>query len=188
MDNDRIVFPGSFLGYGEEVMPGSNAYESDEGNVYSEVVGVKEVDSRAHEAKVEGSKPSVELIEKGSIVIGVVSLVKTSSVMIDLFEAQKNGRKQVVNMTMASLYISNISNEYVERTSDKYRVGDIIKARVIDVKPYGIELETKAPDLGVIKAFGIRSRRPLEFIGGNLRDPITADIETRKISTDYVLR
>ena len=69
-----------------------------------------------------------------------------------------------------------------------FRIGDIVKARVADVKPYGVELETKALDLGVIKAYGVKTRQPLMLINGSLRDPSTGETEERKVSSEYVLR
>ena len=188
MKGSKLVYPGEFLGYEEEFLAGNNAFSDDEGRIYSDSVGFKNEDAEGHEVSVESMKKELRILEKGCIVLGVVSLVKMHGVVIELKSAELNGVKRVVHDRMASLAVFNISREYVKSTEDMFRVGDIVKARVIDVSNYGIELETKAPEFGVVKAFGIKSRMPLHLIAGNLRDPLTGATETRKISSEYLLR
>ena len=117
-----------------------------------------------------------------------MGFVKQNSVMVEIKSGEFNGEKRVVHDRNGSINVRNIANSYVNSTEDCYRAGDIVKARVIDVTPYGIELETKAPELGVVKAFGIRSRKPLHLIDGRLRDPATGAFEERKVASDYLLR
>lgn len=188
MKEAKLVYPGDFLGYEEEFLAGIHTYADDEGKVYSDSVGFKDENAEEHEVNVNSLKGDVKIIEKGCIVTGIVYLVKTHGVVIELKMAELNGKKRVVHDSMASLAVFNISREYVKSTEDMFRVGDIVKAKVIDVSPYGIELDTKFPEYGVIKAFGKKSRMPLHLISGKLRDPLTGDTETRKISSEYLLR
>ncbi|MBI4210644.1 MAG: exosome complex RNA-binding protein Csl4 [Candidatus Diapherotrites archaeon] len=187
MKKGSIVYPGSFIGYEEEFMAGKHAFEND-GAVYSEVIGVPEVDEANHEAGIRKSTREVRILERGCTVTGIVTLVKQNAVLVELKSAEKDGVKRVVHDRNGSLAVFNIANGYVRSTDEMFRIGDIIRARIIQVAPYGIELETKDAEFGVIKAFGIRSRKPLHLIDGALRDPTTGDAETRKVSTEYSLR
>ncbi|MFH1391757.1 MAG: exosome complex RNA-binding protein Csl4 [Candidatus Diapherotrites archaeon] len=188
MKKDDLVVPGNFLANEEEFMAGSNAFEDDEGNVYADSVGIKKLDSDNHEASVEKFSRSVKIIERGCIIHGRVSMVKTSAVLVEVISAEKDGENRTVHNRNASLVISNIADAYVDSIDTMYRVGDIIRARVLDVTSYSIELGTKEEEFGVVKAYGIRSRKPLVLIDNKLRDTVTGDVEERKISSLYALR
>ena len=187
MEKEELVYPGTILGYEEEFVAGKAAYEND-GKVLSDSVGLKTLDENAHEANVKRLARQVKILDRGCIVTGIVTLVKTHAVLVELKTAEKEGERRTVHDRNASLAVFNITTGYVKNTEDVYRIGDIIKARVIEVTPYGVELETKSPELGVVKAFGIRSRKPLHLIEGKLRDPQTGATEERKISSEYLLR
>lgn len=186
--NNKFVYPGDFLGYEEEFLPGKNAFVDDEGKVCSSAVGLKSEDKSAHEVSVDSKRKEVKIVEKGCVVIGVVSLVKPFGVMVDLKYADFNGEQRIVHNNVGSLPVFNMAYGFVKNTEDLFRVGDIIKARVVSVTSYGVELDTKDPAFGVIKAFGIKSRMPLHLIAGKLRDPVTGATELRKVSSDYLLR
>ncbi len=175
------------MGYEEEFVAGKHAYESG-GSVYSDSIGMKSIDSSKHEAGVSKATREVKILERGCTVLGVVSLVKQHSVLVEIKEAEKDGERRSVHDRNGSIAVFNISSSYVNSTDEMYRIGDIVKARVIEVTAYGVELETKAPELGVIKAFGIKSRKPLHLIDGKLRDAATGETEERKVSADYTLR
>ncbi|HLC92639.1 MAG TPA: exosome complex RNA-binding protein Csl4 [archaeon] len=183
----ELVFPGSVLGYEEEFVAGAHAFES-EGAVFSDSVGSKVLDTTKYEASVEKATRGVKITERGCTVTCIVSLVKANTVLVEIKDSEINGEARVVHDRNGSINVRNMANSYVQSTEDCYRAGDIVKAKVIDVTAYGIELETRAPELGVIKAYGIRSRKPLHLIDGKLRDPATGAIEERKISVDYLLK
>lgn len=188
LDKNEFVYPGNFLAYEEEFMAGQNAFENGDGKVYSTVIGVKKLDSTNHEVSVQNAGKSREIISRGCTILGVVFNVKDNVVLIELKEAELEGKRKVITNGLASLVIFNISHEYVTSTHDVFKIGDIVRARVLDVTNYGIELHTKDSDLGVIKAFGSVSRKPLILISDQLRDPITGHTESRKISSEYALR
>ncbi|MCR4369122.1 MAG: exosome complex RNA-binding protein Csl4 [archaeon] len=188
MDKQELVFPGSFLSFEEEFMAGKNSYSDDDGKVFAESIGYKALDAQTHEASVSSLKDEKKIIQRGSIAICVVSAIKPNAALVEIKQAERDGKSLVVHNSMASISVRNIANNFVESVSDTYRAGDIVRARVMEVTPYGVELETKSPDLGVIKAFGTRSRKPLILIDGKLRDPSTGDSEQRKISSFYMLR
>ncbi len=186
MDKEFVI-PGSVLGSEEEYVAGPNAYDV-EGNIVADAIGTKVLDSTKYEAAVQKQTREVRIIERGCIVTCVVSLVKAAAVLVEIREAEINGQRRTVHDRNGSINVRNIANSYVKSCEDMYRIGDIVRAKVIDITPYGVELETKAPELGVIKAFGIRGRKPLHLIDGALRDPATGATEERKISSAYTLR
>ena len=179
----KVVLPGEFLSTEEEFVPGKNAFDS-EGNVYSGALGEVEQDNKTKEISV---KPSVQVkkIEKGSIVFGRVSLVKENSVSIELFPNLDAEQRQVIPTTGAMLPIRCVSRDYVEKLRDCFKVGDIVRARVMKVIPQGFDLETNQPDLGVVKAFCGKCRKPMQVFGRNLKCLSCGNTETRKLSNKY---
>ena len=90
MEKNDLVLPGSFLAYEEEYMAGQNAFGDEKGNVYSTIVGYKELDKINHEVNVKSVAKTAKRIEKGDIVKGKVAMVKDNVVLIDIREA--NGK------------------------------------------------------------------------------------------------
>src|SRR6266699_1982625 len=83
-----------------------------------------------------------------------------------------------------TIHISNVSEEYTEDIHDMYRLGDIIRAKVIQVKP-SLQLTTAEPSLGVVKALCSVCRGPLEMRGRELYCPRDERSERRKLAADY---
>jgi len=188
MVKQEMVYPGSFLSFEEEFVPNMNAFDSD-GQVFSDSIGFKNLDEQSHEANVSKVARDTSAITRGSFVIGRIAMLKSSVIFVEIFEAERNDEKLLVNNKDGLMFVRNLDNKFVEHAEDLYRVGDIIKAKVLDAHSYGIEIETKSsPNLGVIKAFGVRSRKPLVLVNEQLRDPATGSTEMRKISSDYLLR
>lgn len=183
-----FVYPGSFLGYEEEFLAGENAYGDDGGNVNADSIGLKQTDEGNHEAKVLKATRNIKIVKKGCYVLGIVSAIRQNNALIQLKEGIDEDAHYIIHDGNASLAVFNISTTYIKSIDEMFRVGDILKAKVLDVTPYGIELETKDPECGVVKAYGVQSRKPLHLIDGVLRDPATGATETRKISSDYILR
>ncbi len=188
MAKPDLVVPGEFLANEEEFMAGQNAYDNGSGEVFSTSIGQKAFDAEKHEASVRKVTREVKILERGCTVYAIVNSVKTNAALVTVFYAEKDGERRTVHNGMASVAVFNIDTQYIKGIEDMYRAGDILKAKVMDVTPYGVELTTKEPELGVVKAFGIKSRKPLHLIEGRLRDPVTGDMESRKISSDYLLR
>ena len=151
----NAVVPGEALTTEEEFLAGKNTFAED-GVVKSKTLGNANFDNNTKEVSVEGK--SVETITEGDIVFGVVTNVKENTVMIELRKAE--GNKKITNRN-AQIPVRNISNEFVSRTRDYYRIGDIVKAQVSRIDDYGIDLETKGRGLGVIKAYCSQCRHEM---------------------------
>lgn len=146
MTDSKITIPGHLLGAVEEFEPGAGAFEED-GQVYSGIVGKPELD-KDHRMGVVGPFRT-EKLKRGD---SVYAEVKDLYDQIALLEFQPLTRK-AAHSTYAFMRISEVAKGYTQRLSDALRIGDFVKAEVIDIKPLGIYLSMAAPHLGVVRAF-----------------------------------
>ncbi|MBI2598581.1 MAG: exosome complex RNA-binding protein Csl4 [Candidatus Diapherotrites archaeon] len=182
-------FPGTFLSYGEEYLPGKNAFEGPEGNIHSSSVGEVVFDEKQKVVSVLEKTRQPELIDVGSIIYGTVGGVNDSKAFVDIFEAQKNGNLRVSGSASAVLMVFNVKEEYVKDLHELFKVGDIVKARVLTVSKFTIDLETKSdPSLGVVKGFCTNCRVPLRQFHNGFKCPNCAMEANRKFSNDYLLK
>jgi exosome complex component CSL4 len=182
----RVVVPGEFLNTAEEFAPASNVYEH-AGSIYANSVGTVSEDKREHVVSVRKAKP-VELLKEGTIVYGTVTQVRDKLVMLSLKEAWNGNQPRVIHKSKAVLQISEVSRRYIKNLADEFKIGDIVKAKVSQITPYVVYVRTNEPTLGVVKAYCSRCRKALHLIGGKMRCLHCGAVETRKYSTDYVLK
>lgn len=187
MPDKNIAIPGDFLSTEEEYMPGKNTYVSEEGDVCSDSLGKSEIDTTEKSISVEKLK-NVEILDIGTVVYARVSMLKPNSVFVEVFSAEKDGKKRVVPGAMAAIPVRNISREYVEKLGDFFGIGDIVKAKVSFYATYGLDLKTNEQELGVVKAFCKKCRKPLYLFEKQLKCRSCGSNEHRKISNDYMLK
>ncbi|MFH1404268.1 MAG: exosome complex RNA-binding protein Csl4 [Candidatus Altiarchaeota archaeon] len=179
--SDEIVMVGDYLGTIEEYMPGQGTYAED-GKIYASRVGQKVLDPERHTASVLGRKPPV--INVGQTVFGEVMSVRKSNVTV--LVSKIRGEKGVID-DKAMIYVSNISDKYVEKPEDFFKIGDIVEAKVIKMDSDVIDLSTKG-DMGVVKAFCSKCRTPLSIstkYQGKMECPVCGSVELRKTAKDY---
>ncbi len=181
----EIVVPGEFLSFEEEFMAGKNAFEDDEGNVFSSKLGVKELDEKEREVSVKELKQVNEILKPGNILFCQVALVKESFVVLSILSAENNGKEMIVPFASAKLMISNVSRSHINFLSDAFRTGDLVKVKVTNITKYGIDVTTSFPELGVIRAFCTKCRGPLGLYDKILKCPKCGSIEKRKLSTEF---
>jgi exosome complex component CSL4 len=172
---------GDYLGTIEEFAPGEGTY-SDDGKIYASNIGKAVLDPKDHTARVDGKFPPE--LKVGQVVFGDVLNIKKNIIMVIVRKIQ--GVRGAVDIK-TGLYVSNISNSYVEKPDDMFGIGDIVKGKVIKIEPGMIDISTKG-DLGVVKAFCKRCRYPLEEsekFEGKLVCPSCGHREQRKLSKDY---
>ena len=184
----KLVFPGEFLTVEEEFMPGNNTFEDENGKIFSTKIGLAEFDEKSRKVSVKEKHALAKMLDKGSIVFARVSLIKESNVMVSIVSAEHNGEQRIIPFSNASIYIANASSEFVRNLSGMFRVGDIIKAKVLEVTKYSIELSTNEPELGVLKAFCSKCRQPMILFGATLKCINCANNENRKIASNYSLK
>ena len=177
----RIVYPGEEIGTSEEWLPGKGTFEED-GKIYSCYTGELEFDDENIEAKVNAFNPVLEL-EEGDIIYGEVSRRKSSLVNIDIDLVEGESR-DILRDIEGSIHISKVSNDYTDDLKHEYLVGDIVRAKVVQVEPT-IRLSTEGKNFGVVKGYCSNCRKPAEKKGNKLYCPNCDKTESRKISNVY---
>jgi exosome complex component CSL4 len=178
------VLPGDYAGAIEEYIPAEGTFSSDEG-VYSSNVGELELDAKSHSARVKPKTRIPKLQGVGSVTVGMVAEASDSVAIIDLAQIDSQGVSLIPNGVSAVLHVSNIRRDYVKDLRDELKIGDIIRARIIESSEHTTKLTIDGRDLGVIKAFCVRCRQPLRMSGPKLVCDRCGDIENRKIAEDY---
>lgn len=187
MQDKNIVLPGDFLSTEEEYISGKNTYVSEEGDVCSDSLGKLDIDNKEKSVSVEKLK-NAEILDVGTVVYARVSMLKPNSVFVEVFSAEKDGKKRVIPGAMAAIPVRNIAREYVERLGDFFGIGDIVKAKVSFYATHGLDLRTNEQELGVVKAFCKKCRKPLYLFGKQLKCQSCGSNEHRKIADDYMLK
>jgi exosome complex component CSL4 len=177
----KMVLPGDEIAVAEEFEPGEGTYERN-GLVFAAAPGVLYLDPENRVARVRAFNPPAEL-KLGDIVYGVVEDIRGMMATATILAIHGRSR-QISGESDGTVHISNVSEDYTEDIHDKFRLGDIIRAKVIQVKP-SLQLTTAEPNLGVVRAFCSVCRGPLELRGRDLYCPRDERPERRKFAADY---
>jgi exosome complex component CSL4 len=86
--------------------------------------------------------------------------------------------------SIGSLHVSKVMSDFLKDITAAYKIGDIIRAKVIQVQP-SLQLSTAGNDLGVINANCTECRVPLKKKGKELECPLCETKFKRKIANDY---
>ncbi|CAD5243895.1 exosome complex RNA-binding protein Csl4 [Thermococcus camini] len=180
-----IVLPGDYLGVIEEYFPGEGVKEEN-GELYAVRAGKVVIDQDRMEISVEPVTDTPPLPQVGDVVIANVIEVKPQAAIVQLIKIEgREDDREIATSKLAGIHISQVRDGYVEGMSTEFKVGDIVRARVIANEKSPIQLSTKGPDLGVVYALCSRCRTPLVRRGDKLICPRCGSVETRKLSTLY---
>jgi len=176
----QFVVPGQKLGVIEEFIPDSGTYVKD-GCIYSTSVGYVLIDFANKKVSVYPVARNVNVPKIGSTVIGWIISVQSSYATIRII---KIGRRFLSGHFTGIIHISDVSHRYVDNMHDAFRIGDLVRAKVISDKNQTFHLTTRDDNLGVIYAFcsqcgGILVKRR------NLKCTVCGNVEKRKITLDY---
>lgn len=179
-----FVVPGEFLATAEEFMPGEGAYEED-GEVYSSCTGVVLVDVRTKRISVFPRTAVPPELKRGDIVVGKVEEVRdqTASVYVGVLRGRED--RQLPLPDFGTIHISEVLGSYLKDLSREFKPGDIVRARVMNVRRGTIQLTTVGDNLGVIMAACSRCRTPLDRDDTKLKCPSCGNVELRKLASDY---
>jgi exosome complex component CSL4 len=177
----KVVFPGQRVAVTEEYIPGEGTYEA-EGDIYASQMGELRLDDQDRVARVRGFNPPVEL-KIGDIALATVRDVRPSMVIVDV-QAVEGMERAVTGETSGTIHISKISDQYTEDAKREMRIADLIRARVVQVKP-SLQLATNEPQLGVVRGLCTRDRAPMVKQGRQLYCTVCERTENRKVSTMY---
>lgn len=176
----RFTVPGDRLAVIEECKPGPGTYE-DSGFIYSKCVGVAHLDPVRKVVSVKEAKTPL-LPKEGSTVIGVVKDAQERMAIISIFIIDG---KISSNHFTGVLHIHSSSPKYERAMNEVCKVGDILKARVINVKNRIPELSTVGSELGVVVAYCSRCGGMLIKRSNKLLCEVCGNAENRKTSSDY---
>lgn len=182
MTKDKMVLPGDQVSTSEELLPGDGTYEED-GIIRASIVGIYFVDKKHKKAVIKPLTSTPVEIKKGDIVLADVNSVRSSMVIADVIHV-KGKNRPVSGDTNGTLRVAEISQAYVKDPATEYSPGDIIRAKITQVKP-SVQLTTKGNDLGVIKGLCKKCRKTLERKGNILECSNCGNKEKRKLANDY---
>ena len=182
---EKIVYPGEFIGYEEEYIPGEGVAVID-GKLYATVMG--KLVKKGRKVEVVGENTAVNL-SVGSIVYGLVESINASMALVHIAVPRLwSGKRYPDFHGFAGLHVSKIKRGYLESISDAVRIGDMIKAKVIKIKIQQslIDLSIEDNNLGVVLATCTQCRSPMKMIGPDkVKCTRCGHVETRKLSNDY---
>jgi exosome complex component CSL4 len=179
---EKIVFPGDKLSTSEELLAGDGTFE-DEGIIRAARLGKYEVNTNAHAATVKPFTSIPVMVQKGDTVLAEVRSVRSSMIIADVIHVIGK-KRDISGDTNGTLHISEISSSYVKDPESVFSLGDVFRAKVIQVDP-SLQLTTKGASYGVIKAFCTECRNPLERKKSILECAVCGHKEKRKTAQDY---
>lgn len=182
LEKGGFVLPGDLVGTTEEFKPGSGTAISS-GDIYSTATGNVLINRKARVVSVKPNTITPNILKIGDIVYGKITDVRESGAMVEIAGIEGKEDREVINLRLGDIHVSNVKDSYVKRLIDEFRPFDIIRARVIDVER--MRLTTSEPSLGVVKAYCSNCRGELVLEGKKLKCPACNMIETRKISSEY---
>ncbi len=182
IDEGTTVLPGDKVAISEELKAGKGTYEKD-GEIIASMVGKFRVNKEEMAAEVEPLSSIPLILKTGEIAIGEIKQMTESMIILKIIHIAGK-KREMAGERDAAIHISNVSDEFVENLRDKYRIGDILRGRVIRVEP-AIHLSTRGKEFGVIKAYCTNCRNPLIRKDDILECPSCGRVETRKMADDY---
>ena len=176
------VLPGDPLAFAEEFLPGPGTF--DDGTFLRAArLGTFEVDAKDMRAAVTPLTSVPSTVKVGDFVYGQITMLKPSMAGVEVLHVEGDERG-VAGDTNGTLHVSKISNRYVQDVSREYRLGDIIRAGVVEVKP-SIQLSTDHERCGAILCLCLRDRFPLKKAGKGLECPVCLKKDQRNLAPDY---
>lgn len=177
--DERIALPGAQLGASEEYAGGSGTFE-EEGSLYASVAGKLDKDESRHGISVR-AKVRVHPLAEGDTVLARVFNIydQIASFLIERVE-NKPGERSAVSRDMVFIRIGEVQRAFTENLRDVLRIGDLVRGRVIEVKPLGTYITMKDSGLGVVQAYCSMCRGEMKGPGPMLLCSYCGHREPRK--------
>lgn len=181
--SNTLILPGESICKEEEYLAHKNVYVDEKGNVRAAVIGKIVLDNINRRISVKPFK-EVKMPKTGEIVIGYVKSMRDDVAHVDVLGYDIT--KSFKHSFTAILHISQVTNAKGENLYNYVRLGDVIKAKVLnDYLPLLITI--REPKLGVILAYCSLCGSQLYRDDDKLICPMCGSTESRKISLDYML-
>ncbi|MFH0927133.1 MAG: exosome complex RNA-binding protein Csl4 [Candidatus Micrarchaeota archaeon] len=185
MESKKWVTPGALLGTEEEYVAGDGTY-TDGSKIYASVLGELDDSERTLSVKQKGT---VSAPRVGAVVIGRIEMVVDPIAVVSVHEiVDGSGARYPISGENFILRVQNIRQGYVKNIKDEMRIGDIIRAKIVEIKDGECQLSTDGPELGCIRAFcsNPRARYPLVKTNAGFVCAQTEAKENRKAAPDYL--
>jgi exosome complex component CSL4 len=193
--DSRFVRPGEEIGVEEEFEAGIGTFVED-GRILASIAGQLKINGRKLE--VIGN-PALTPFAPGTWIIGYIDNIAEPVALIvaqaDEDEVNKalnanaaaisKSKRHPKSSTYVILHASYIKRGYVKNVRDEYRIGDIIRARIIGQKNDEYHASTDDPHAGCLIAFCRYCRTPMEKRPSGLQCPECERRDNRHIADDY---
>lgn len=154
--NGAFVMPGDKLGIIEQYLLGKGTYE-DNGEIKSSVLGNVQIDSKMRTITVKAKSSQPALLKLGDTVYGQITDIKTQRANVNI-DCLTDSSRPLSLPYMGAIHISQAKSGYLDKLTDAFRIGDIVKAKVVKITGDNVDLATVDEDCGVLKAMCTRCR------------------------------
>jgi len=177
----KKVIPGALLGTEEEFLAGPGTF-SEKDNIYALLSGELKETSRKLEV---GQSVLLQKLGVGSVVYGRIENVIEPIALVNVRPVPQKSARYMALPGFCVLHASRVKEGYVKNIHDELKIGDLVRAKVIELREGELVLSTKDPNFGVVKAFCSRCRRALQQEGAGLKCGHCGNKEHRKLANDY---
>lgn len=177
----KIVMPGDFIGTEEEYIAGAGTF-SDNEKIYAIISG--EIHDEARKLSVVQNRP-LGALGIGVVIIGKIENIVEPIALVSIQMGVGSSHRFGENPDYAVLHASMIKKGYVKNVRDEYKIGDIIRAKIADIRNGELRLATDADELGAVKAYCGKCRHAMKVEGGVLKCESCEWKDNRKLAKDY---
>ncbi|MDK2891734.1 exosome complex RNA-binding protein Csl4 [Methanohalophilus sp.] len=179
---EHFVLPGEVVGITEEFKGGDGTYTV-RGDILASRIGTVQINRKKREVSVKPASGIPPVVKKGDIVVGMIINLRDSMALVKIAAIKGYGEREIKDPGIAAIHISNIRDSYVKNIADEFGLGDIVKAKVIDIE--NMRLSTAEKDLGVMSAMCPRCGTVMQKDERRLKCPACGNVEKRNLSSDY---
>jgi len=177
----QLALPGEEVGTVEEFIPGFGTFD-DNGVIRASLSGTVKVNTERRTVSIDPRNEPLTL-RKGMELFCVVRDSKDNGAMVDIAQVIGNPRG-IAGSHDGLIHVSMIDNRFINHPKDEFKVGDIVRAKVVQSYP-SVRLATDAPHYGVVRALCTECRGKLRRKGEELQCEVCERVEHRKFSDDY---
>lgn len=179
--NGKHVIPGEFIGTEEEFVPSGGTYVEGE-SIRSSTAGVLSDSNRSLSV---GRHNLLGIMSPGTIVLGRVENIVEPIALVSVLAQEGQNARFAQLPDNCVLHASRIKDGFVKNVRDELRIGDIVRAKISEIRQGEIHISTEGEQLGVVKAYCIKCRNPLALSSGVLSCSSCGNKENRKLASDY---
>lgn len=170
------------MGITEEFKAGDGTYTV-RGDILASRIGTVQINKKKREVSVKPASDIPPVVRKGDTVVGMIINVRDSMALMKIAAIKGYGEREINDPGVAAIHISNIRESYVKNIADEFGLGDIVKAKVIDIE--NMRLSTAEKELGVMSAICPKCGTVMQKEEKRLKCPTCGNVEKRNLSSGY---